>query len=193
MAVRSAIFFFKYLTNNTRYEEDELVERLKMRDRPAFEYLYDHYSAALFGLISKMITDNHLAEDILQEAFVKIWNNKAMYDASKGRVYTWMLNIVRNTSIDYMRSRQNKLDEKIQRGENVVYEVNRSVNVEQNTDRIGIRTLVDTLKDDQRRLIDLAYFEGYTQEEIAEKLSIPLGTVKTRVRAALMVLRKLAR
>lgn len=166
---------------------------LKKGDQQLFSILYDNYARALLGVIKKVIVDDETAEDVLQDSFVKIWNNKAMYDPSKGRLYTWMLNIVRNTSIDYMRSRQNKLDEKIQRGENVVYEVNRTNNVEMNTDRIGIRTIVSTLKEDQRKLIDLAYFEGYTQEEIAQKLDIPLGTVKTRVRAALIVLRKLIR
>lgn len=176
-----------------KYTEEDLVEMLKKGDQQLFSILYDNYARALLGVIKKVIVDDETAEDVLQDSFVKIWNNKAMYDPSKGRLYTWMLNIVRNTSIDYMRSRQNKLDEKIQRGENVVYEVNRTNNVEMNTDRIGIRTIVSTLKEDQRKLIDLAYFEGYTQEEIAQKLDIPLGTVKTRVRAALIVLRKLIR
>lgn len=166
---------------------------LRKGDQQLFSVLYDNYARALLGVIKKVIPDDDVAEDVLQDSFVKIWNNKSMYDASKGRLYTWMLNIVRNTSIDYMRSRQNKLDEKIQRGENVVYEVNRVNKVEQNTDRIGLRAVVDTLKEDQRKLIDMAYFEGYTQEEIAEELAIPLGTVKTRVRAALMVLRKLVK
>ena len=179
------------LTTKKKYTEDDLVEMLKKSDQTLFSILYDNYSRALLGVIKKVIIDDEIAEDVLQDSFVKIWNNKSMYDSSKGRLYTWMLNIVRNTSIDYMRSKQNKFDEKIQRGENVVYEVNRTNNVEMNTDRIGIKTIVDSLKEDQRKLIDMAYFEGYTQEEIAEKLEIPLGTVKTRVRAALIVLRKL--
>ncbi|MCW3086346.1 MAG: sigK 1 [Bacteroidetes bacterium] len=179
------------LTAKKKYTEDDLVEMLKKSDQTLFSILYDNYSRALLGVIKKVIIDDEIAEDVLQDSFVKIWNNKAMYDSSKGRLYTWMLNIVRNTSIDYMRSKQNKFDEKIQRGENVVHEVNRTNNVEMNTDRIGIKTIVDSLKEDQRKLIDLAYFEGYTQEEIAERLEIPLGTVKTRVRAALIVLRKL--
>ncbi len=179
------------LTAKKIYTEDDLVEMLKKSDQTLFSVLYDNYSRALLGVIKKVIIDDEIAEDVLQDSFVKIWNNKLMYDSSKGRLYTWMLNIVRNTSIDYMRSKQNKFDEKIQRGENVVYEVNRTNNVEMNTDRIGIKTIVDTLKEDQRKLIDMAYFEGYTQEEIAKKLDIPLGTVKTRVRAALTVLRKL--
>ncbi|MCW3072352.1 MAG: polymerase subunit sigma-70 [Bacteroidetes bacterium] len=179
------------MVTKTRHTEEELVEMLKQGNRQAFSVLYDSYSRALFGVIKKNIPDDEIAEDVLQDSFIKIWNNRLMYDASKGRLYTWMLNIVRNTSIDYLRSKQNKMDERIQRSENTVHEANRANNTEQNIDRIGIKKIVDELKEDQRKLIDLAYFEGYTQEEIAEKLSIPLGTVKTRMRAALMVLRKL--
>jgi len=181
------------LSTKLKYSEEELVVLLAESNQQAFSVLYDNYSRALLGVVKKVIIDDGIAEDILQDAFVKIWNNRQMYNASKGRLYTWMLNITRNTSIDYLRSKQNKLDEKIQRGENTVHEANRAHNVETNIDRIGIKNLVDSLKEDQRKLIDMAYFEGYTQEEIAEKLSIPLGTVKTRVRAALMVLRKIIR
>jgi RNA polymerase sigma-70 factor (ECF subfamily) len=181
------------MVTKQKHTEEELVEMLKQGNRQAFSVLYDSYSRALLGVIKKNIPDDEIAEDVLQDSFIKIWNNRLMYDASKGRLYTWMLNIVRNTSIDYLRSKQNKMDEKIQRTDNTVHEVNRTNNTEQNIDRIGIKKIVDELKEDQRKLIDLAYFEGYTQEEIAEKLSIPLGTVKTRMRAALMVLRKLVR
>ena len=181
------------MSTKLKYSEEELVVLLAESNQQAFSVLYDNYSRALLGVVKKVIIDDGIAEDILQDAFVKIWNNRQMYNASKGRLYTWMLNITRNTSIDYLRSKQNKLDEKIQRGENTVHEANRAHNVETNIDRIGIKNLVDSLKEDQRKLIDMAYFEGYTQEEIAEKLSIPLGTVKTRVRAALMVLRKIIR
>jgi RNA polymerase sigma-70 factor (ECF subfamily) len=179
------------LATKLKYSETELVDLLKQGNRPAFSVLYDNYSMALLGVVKKNIPDDEISEDILQDAFIKIWNNRLMYDASKGRLYTWMLNIVRNTSIDYLRSRQNKMDEKIQRTENTVHEANRLNNVEMNIDRIGIKKIVDTLKEDQRVLIDLAYYEGYTQEEMAERLNIPLGTIKTRMRAALMVLRKL--
>jgi RNA polymerase sigma-70 factor (ECF subfamily) len=179
------------MSTKTRYSEDQLVELLKQGNRQAFAVIYDNYSRALLGVVKKNIPDDEISEDVLQDAFVKIWNNRMMYDASKGRLYTWMLNIVRNTSIDYLRSRQNKMDEKIQRNDNTVHEVNRTNNVEMNIDRIGIKKIVDTLKEDQRVLIDLAYFEGYTQEELASKMGIPLGTVKTRMRAALGVLRKL--
>jgi RNA polymerase sigma-70 factor, ECF subfamily len=175
----------------TKYSEEQMVELLGQGDQRAFSILYDNYSRALFGVIKKVIMDDVIAEDLLQDTFVKIWNNRKMYDHSKGRLYTWMLNICRNTSIDYLRSKQNRMDGQIQRNENTVHEINKTNNIEINTDTIGIKKIVSSLKEDQRRLIDLAYFEGYTQEEIAKKLEIPLGTVKTRVRAALTVLRSL--
>lgn len=176
-----------------KYTEEELVEMLRQGNKHAFSVLYDNYSAALLGIVKKNISDIEIAEDLLQDSFIKIWNNRSMYDPSKGRLYTWMLNIVRNTSIDYLRSKQNKMDERIRRTENIVHEVNHTANVEQQIDHIGIKKIVDTLKEDQRRLIDLAYFEGFTQEEISKKLEIPLGTVKTRMRAALITLRNLTK
>jgi RNA polymerase sigma-70 factor (ECF subfamily) len=181
------------LTTKIKYPEDELVGLLKQGSRPAFSFLYDNYSRALFGVIKKVIPDDAVAEDLLQDSFVKIWNNRNMYDVSKGRLYTWMLNIARNTSIDYLRSKQNKMTGKIRHDDNTVHEINRMSSIEINTDAIGIKKVVDALKEDQRRLIGLAYYEGYTQEEIAAKLDIPLGTVKTRIRAALVVLRNLVK
>jgi RNA polymerase sigma-70 factor (ECF subfamily) len=168
-----------------------MVGLLKTGDEKAFSILYSNYSRALFGVIRKVIVDDTIAEDVLQDVFVKIWNNRSSYDSSKGRLYTWMLNIARNSSIDYLRSKQNRFDERIQRGENSVYEMHKTNAVQQNTDAIGLKSIVSQLKDDQRILIDLAYFEGYTQEEIAKKLDMPLGTVKTRVRTALIALRKI--
>jgi RNA polymerase sigma-70 factor, ECF subfamily len=176
-----------------KYTEEDLVALLKQGDEKAFSVLYANYSRALMGVIMKVVTDEVIAEDVLQDVFVKIWNNRLSYDAAKGRLYTWMLNIARNSSIDYARSKQNRFDGKIQRGENVVYEVNRNNSTQTNVDQIGLKGIVGQLKEDHRLLIDLAYFEGYTQEEIAKELDIPLGTVKTRVRAALMTLRKLVK
>jgi RNA polymerase sigma-70 factor (ECF subfamily) len=176
-----------------RYSEEELVRALKLSNREAFAVLYDNYSRALLGVVKKNIPGDEIAEDVLQDAFIKIWNNRSSYDPAKGRLYTWMLNIVRNTSIDYLRSRHHKMDEKIRDSDNAVNELNSGGNVVINTDRIGIRKIVDSLKEEHRVLIDLAYFEGYTQDEVSKKLEIPLGTVKTRLRAALSVLRKLIR
>lgn len=174
-----------------KYSEEELIQLLKTGDESAFSYLYDHYSGALFGVIFKIINDQSLAEDILQEAFVKIWNNFSSYDSSKGRLFTWMLNITRNLTIDTLRSKSYKKQSKIQSGENAVNYAGNNINENERFDAMGIRKQTSLLKEDQKQVIDMAYFDGFTQEEISKKLGIPLGTVKTRMRAAISVLKKI--
>lgn len=178
------------MTTKIKYSEEELVEFLKNSDKASFAVLYDNYSRALLGVIKKMVFEEEAAEDVLQEVFIKIWNNRSMYDATKGRLYTWMINIARNTSIDYLRSPKNKFNTEIQRGENSVYAIDRENNVETSVDHIGLKVVLGQLSKEQRELMDLVYFQGYTQEEISKKLEIPLGTVKTKVRATLITLRK---
>ena len=173
-----------------KYNEEELVFALQHKDQQAFSYLYDNYSGALFGLIFKIVNDKELAEDILQEAFLKIWNNFSNYDSSKGRLFTWMLNLTRNLTIDTLRSKGYKKQSKIHSDENSVNNFSDNPNVAKKFDAMGIRKQLTLLKSDQKKLIDLAYFGGFTQDEISKQLNIPLGTVKTRMRAAILELRK---
>ena len=179
------------MPDTTKYNEEELVSLLKSGDQSAFAYLYDHYSAALFGIIYRIINNNELAEDILQESFVKIWNNFSSYDPTKGRLFTWMLNIARNLTIDTTRGKSYKKQTKIQSTENAVNCATKNTNENDRFDALGIRKQLIELKEDQKQIIDLAYFEGLTQNEISKKLDIPLGTVKTRMRTAIFELRKL--
>jgi RNA polymerase sigma-70 factor (ECF subfamily) len=173
-----------------KYSEEDLVQLLRSRDQSAFAYLYDNYSAALFGTIFKMLDDRELAEDVLQEAFVKIWNNFANYDRTKGRLFTWMLNITRNLTIDTIRSKDYKKQAKIHQSDNSVNSVSDNANTAESFDAMGIRKHLTLLKNDQKQIIDLAYFGGLTQDEISKTLDIPLGTVKTRIRSAIIELRK---
>jgi len=179
------------LPETLKYTEEELVMLLKSGDRSAFEYLYDNYSGALNAVILKLISDRQLAEDLLQEAFVRIWNNFSSYDSSKGRLFTWMLNITRNLTIDTMRSKSFKKQAKIQRNEIAVTNKDNNTDEINKFDALGIRQKTMLLNEDQRRIIDMAYFEGFTQSEIAQKLGIPLGTVKTRMRTAILELKKI--
>jgi RNA polymerase sigma factor (sigma-70 family) len=179
------------LQTNIKHNEEELIALLQTQDATAFSYLYDNYSGALSGVIMRMVDDAQLAEDILQETFIKIWRNFNQYDASKGRLFTWMVNITRNYTIDTLRSKGYKKQQKISEDENVVSNYrDKQFNTNQ-FDSIGLRKQVQTLKPDQKIIIDLAYFGGYTQEEISKEMKIPLGTVKTRMRSAIMELRKL--
>ncbi len=164
---------------------------LQRRDEAAFAYLYDNYSGALNGIIFRMVENEQLREDILQEAFLKIWNNFSQYDTSKGRLFTWISNLTRNLTIDTLRSKGYKKQQQISRDENsVIGYQDKNYGVEK-YDTIGLRKQINTLKPDQKVLIDMAYFSGYTQEEISKEIGVPLGTVKTRMRTAIIELRKL--
>lgn len=170
-----------------RYTHDDLVILIKDKDQNAFAYLYDNYAKALFGVIFGVIEDTEESEDILQKTFLKIWENFDSYAISKGRLYTWMLNIARNLAIDYKRSKYNR--NKIQNVNQNVYSINNVAAEQESTDTIGLKKVVDNLKEEYIILIDLAYYKGYTQEEISKELDIPIGTVKTRIRKALLILR----
>ncbi len=180
--------FNHLLISNTTYGEAELVSLLRQRNNQAYSYLYDHYSGALFGVISQIIANKEVANDVLQEVFINIWRKIETYDLSKGRLLTWMLNIARNASIDKIRSKSWQNDLKNQSMPDDVHTLE-SQSVKLETDNMGIKKILGKLKEEQRALIDLSYFQGYTHEEIAKGLKIPLRTVKTRIRSALLQLR----
>ena len=171
------------------YTEHELVSLLKSRDSKAFGYLYDHYSGALNSIILQILNDVELANDVLQEVFINIWRKIESYDQTKGRLFTWMLNIARNASIDTLRSKNYQNTRKNRAFPDNVDALKVQTS-ELNIDNIGLKKILEKLKEEYRTLIELAYFKGYTHEEIAEIENIPLGTVKTRIRNALMQLRQ---
>jgi RNA polymerase sigma factor (sigma-70 family) len=172
-----------------KYSEPELVQLLRQRSQHIFSYLYDNYSGALKSIILNIVNEEELANDVLQEVFVKIWKQVDSYDTSKGRLFTWMLNIARNASIDTIRSKgyQNS-----RRNRELTEDVYAAAGTsEMRSDQIGLRKLVYNLKEEYKVLVELSYFQGYTQDEIAKMLGIPLGTVKTRLRTALIQLREI--
>jgi RNA polymerase sigma factor (sigma-70 family) len=164
---------------------------LQQHSEPAFNYLYDNYAGALYGIVNQIVPDKETANDVLQEVFVNIWRKIESYDPSKGKLFTWMLNIARNASIDKIRSRPYQDSLKNQPFPDNVNTNYTSQVTKPNMDDIGLRKLVTKLKQEHKVLIELSYFQGYTHEEIAKALQIPLGTVKTRIRNALIQLRSL--
>lgn len=164
---------------------------MKANDHGIYNYLYDNYSPAMYGIVLKIVQDEELAKDVLQESFVKLWKSIASYDSSKGRLFTWMLNICRNTALDVKRSkafRQSAITEK----EEVFSKVRlRAGDMGIKPETIGIKQIVSELPPEHEEIIDLLYYKGYTQSETAEKLNLPLGTVKTRVKIAMREMRKL--
>ncbi len=170
--------------------EDELVFSLRNREKIAIEALYDMYSSSLYGVISRIIVDTAAAEDVLQETFVKIWHSFSSYSTEKGRLFTWMVNIARNLAIDKLRSKDFKNQNKNQELENNVTFIDEQRNTVYKPELLGIKDLVQTLKPEQKSILELVYFKGYTHVEAADELGIPLGTIKTRLRMAIVELRK---
>jgi len=163
--------------------EIEIINKLKAADQQAIALIYDNYGGALFGLCLKMMGSKEDAEEVLQEALTKIWRFAQSYDPDKARLYTWMINITRNTCIDQIR--KNDRRPQIQDVDSSVYESGASVKTETPVDHIGLKEELAKLREEDRKVLELAYFYGYSQSEIAKKLRLPIGTVKTRARKAI--------
>jgi RNA polymerase sigma factor (sigma-70 family) len=178
------------MQSKSTYSEEELVSALHHKNQAAFAYLYDNYSPAMLGVVSQFIKDETLANDVLQEVFIAAWTNFDKYSSEKGRLFTWLHTLARNTSINKLRSKEFKTTERNQTLTDFVYN-DSSLSTQLGLDNIGLRKHVNSLKEDYRNVINLVYFEGFKQDEAAKALDIPLGTVKTRLRAALVELKKL--
>jgi RNA polymerase sigma-70 factor (ECF subfamily) len=169
------------------YSEEELVYLLQQRNENAFVYLYDNYSGALYGIVNGIIVNSEVANDVLQNVFVNIWKKISSYDPAKGRLFTWMLNIARNAAIDELRSKGYKDSQKnipIDGQSEIAAGITGPA-----IDDVGLKKVLGKLKGELRILLDMSYFQGFTHEEISKLLNIPLGTVKTRIRSALIQLR----
>lgn len=163
---------------------------LKIKDTTGLDYLYTNYSKALYNIIYQVVQKEEIAEDVLQDTFIKIWNAFDLFDTQKGRLYTWISNIARNLAIDKVRSKDYRNQTQNQDIENHVSTIDSRMSSTLNPENIGIKALVERLKPEQKELIELIYFNGFTHSEVAEHLNMPLGTVKTRIRAAIIELRK---
>lgn len=171
--------------------EEELVAALRTRSQKAYSVLYDNYAPALLGIICKVVKNSDDAENLLQDTFVKVWTYIDSYDTSKGRLFTWLLNIARNTAINFLRAQQKTEFTDIQTLTDGVYTERNSITDAINVGHIGVADTVSRLDPKLRQIINLIYFDGYTQQEVADSLNMPLGTVKTRTRMALQQLKDL--
>jgi RNA polymerase sigma-70 factor (ECF subfamily) len=159
-------------------------------DHAAFEVLYDAYAPAMYGVSLRILRDEKVAEDSVQDAFVKIWKKIHSFNVKKGSFFTWILNVNRNTAIDKYRKLSKSTLIPIQTSENLVNKEGGIAN-SQKIDHIGIADLVKVLPEKEQIILEYIYFKGYTQQETADELDLPLGTVKTRSRSALKGLKEL--
>lgn len=157
---------------------------------PSFDHLYRIYYVALLRVIKRKVKNHNLAKDVMQDAFIKIWKSLPLFDPKKGTLYSWMAIICLNTSIDYIRTK----DFKNQRLTDPLDMLNPSYEPHHlqvtNIDAIDVVEQVDKLEDSYAIVVTLKYFASYTHVEIAEVLHLPLGTVKSRLRIAIRLLRK---
>ena len=168
-----------------------LISSLQKGDEKVIAELYDSYSDALFGIIHRIIPDYNLASDCLQEVFVKIWERGSTFNPDKGRLFTWMSRIAKNTALNTIESKSFKNQKKIQTDEKIVSINERFATSTVSQDLFDLNGIVSQLPDKYRLMIEYCYFRGYTQKEISDELEIPLGTVKTRIKDALKQLRKI--
>jgi len=173
--------------------QEEILSLLYKKDEKAYTILYDMYAKSLFAIIFNLVKEREEAEDILQDVFVKIWKNIDSFSESKGRFYTWMLNIARNTAIDKLRSKGFNNSKKNLSADNFVYLMDDNTKQNHKIDSIGIQEFVKKLKPKCIQIIDLLFFKGYTQQEASDELEIPLGTVKTQNRNCINDLRTFLR
>lgn len=173
-------------------DDGRLVEGLKRRDPEALAGTYDRYGRLVYALILRIVRDAGVAEDLVQETFLRIWNRVHVFDSERGALGPWVLAVARNRAIDYLRSVDGRMAHsslELDPSEHpaLFADLDRQI---LNSDRMRLlRAAFDKLTPNQRTVIELAYYEGLSQTEMAERLNQPLGTVKTWVRTALKVLR----
>ncbi len=177
--------------------DEALMFGLVNRDVAALETLYDRYSTLVYSVALRVVSDRGLAEDIVQEVFLQLWRRPNSYDSAHGRFIAWIASVARNRSIDEVRrrSRRTRLEHAGEDGPERIASEDRTTDPQREAElgeqRAAVRAAMDALPPEQRRVLQLAYFGGLTQAEIARHTGSPLGTVKTRVRLGMQKLRLL--
>ncbi len=171
-----------------------MISGYQKKEIAAFEKLYGMYADNICGAIHQIVKDTGDADEICQDVFVKVWNNPDGYSASKGRFFTWLLNIARNAAIDRLRSKAYKDERRTMSTGNMCdFDAYQSYDLVGRTDTIGLDHVLDGLAEKNRQVVILFYLWGYTQREISDLLNIPLGAVKTRNRNGILRLRGLVK
>ncbi len=170
---------------------EELISKFQQKDEKAFESLYNMYSDSMQGVIYNIVRDHNVAEEVMQDVFIKAWHKAETYSSEKGRFFTWILNIARNAAIDKTRSKNFKKSKQNLYTDFFVDILETSDSLDNKTDAIGISKFVSKLAKKCIEVIELLYFKGYTQKEASEVLDMPIGTIKTRNRNCIKELRSM--
>ncbi len=168
--------------------EKHIVELLQERNEKAISLLYEHYGDTLYGVAHKVVRNEELAQDVLQESFVKIWKKSDSYDSSKAKLFTWLFRITRNTAIDKLRSVNTKADKEIQIDVSDVYSL--GVNSTR-PEFMDVKENLGKIESKYQIVLEALFFQGMTQQEASDELNIPLGTIKSRLKIGLRELKKI--
>ena len=169
-------------------DQNDYISILKTHDQSSYGLLYDAYSGALYGMILRMVKDERAATELLQDTFLKIWINRDRYDPDKGRLFTWMNRIAKNLTLNHLESKQCRNQRRLQGIDDLTLKrEGGGVKV----DTIDVKSKLRLLKDKYRTVIELAYFQGYTHQEISDELSMPIGSVKSSIKIGIRELRKI--
>ena len=172
--------------------DPELIAGVVKRDRPSFDLFYERYAQIIFNLCVRILRDEAEAQDVLQEIFLQIWRDAERFDASRASVKTWLFTIARSRSLDRYRSRKTVRDRLEDQTEDQLQQIPDQADLQgASVSQQYVLGALAQLSPEQRLVLELSYYEGLTQEEIAERLKEPLGTIKSRIRAALIKLRTL--
>lgn len=173
-----------------RLSEDKLVQGLLNEEGYAMSALYQMYSDSLYRVISTIVIVDQVAQDLLQETFIRIWKSFSSYNPSKGRLYTWMARLARNISIDYLRSVNHRNHSVSEDLSELTQQVDQTFQISFNPDLIGVKDMTRILNKDQKSVLDLVYFKGYTHVQAAEELNITVGILRSRLQSSITQLRK---
>ncbi len=180
-----------FVSDPAHHSDAALAAGLKARDRRAVGLLYDRYSRPLFGVIYRIIRSQEIAEDVLQETFIRVWEKIDQFDPERGTLFTWINSIARNLALDTLKSKAYRTSQQNQTIDQVVNVLDKQNTTSYDPETIGIRESVDHLDPELREVVETLYFKGFTQSEAAEELELPLGTLKTRARKAIGLLRSI--
>ena len=176
------------ILTSTNSVESQIVSLLSVRDKKSIGLIFNHYGNALMNIILRVIPDKQMSEEVLQKVLLKVWENAEQYDPQKAGLYSWLVAISRNAALDQRKTRDFKQSQTSNSTLQVVTLENEP-STNNGLEKLMAKQLLEQLPEKYKCLINMSFFEGYSHHEIAEKLDLPLGTVKTRIRSALKHLR----
>lgn len=174
--------------------DQELMKRIAAKDEEALKQLYDHYEKPIYSFAYRMVRDAMMSEEIVQELFLRIWHTAERFDGAQGKLTSWMFTLTRNITIDLLRKKRSRTPQAMAEPDQLEFVADERMNTELNVEKkwVGeqVKAALDDLNEDQKKVVEWIYYQGYTHQEVSDMHAIPLGTVKSRVRLAMKQLQR---